>query len=423
MAWRTMAVQEQRVRFVVAANRGEQSMSELCREFAISRPTGYHWRRRYRAAGEEGIREHSRRPQNSPTRTVEQIERRIAELRRERPDWGARKLFNLLEVEGLQVPPATIHRILLRLGLVRIEDRRRPATTRFQREQPNQLWQMDFKSPKGWSANIGPLSLLDDATRYAIALDKTGSTRGEAVRERLESAFRSCGLPDAMLMDHGCPWWNQQAAGGWTQLSIWLMKQSIRLYFSGVRHPQTQGKVERFNGTLEMARRRRGLPEPALHQRWLDDFRYEYNHLRPHEALAMKTPASLWHPSQRSYDANPPIWQYPEGAEVQRLGANGQITLHQRSWQIAGPLAGELVQLVRLEQRVLVFYCHTLIRELDLIALRSTAPALLRREKTHLSDTQSYGAAREGKDGGSAALENATRFPLSLPSATATEQI
>src|ERR1700733_9561561 len=87
MAWRMMAAQEQRVRFVVAASKGEQSMSELCREFAISRPTGYHWLRRYRAVGMEGIREQSRRPQNSPSRTVERIERRIAELRRERPDW------------------------------------------------------------------------------------------------------------------------------------------------------------------------------------------------------------------------------------------------------------------------------------------------------------------------------------------------
>jgi hypothetical protein len=166
----------------------------------------------------------------------------------------------LLEGEGFEIPPSTIHRVLLRLGLVREEDRRSPATSRFAREQPNELWQMDFKSPKGWGSNVGPLSVLDDATRYAIALENTGSTRTEAVRERLQSAFASYGLPDAMLMDHGCPWWNQQASGGWTRLSVWLMKQSIRLYFSGVRHPQTQGKVERFHGTLEMARRRRGLP-------------------------------------------------------------------------------------------------------------------------------------------------------------------
>ena len=242
------------------------------------------------------------------------------------------------------------------------------------------------------------LSLLDDATRYAVALESTGSTRSEAVRECLESTFKACGLPDAMLMDHGCPWWNQQAFGGWTQLSVWLMRQSIRLYFSGVRHPQTQGKVERFHGALEMARRRRGLPEASLHQRWLDDFRQEYNHLRRHEALAMKTPASLWHPSARRYDPSPPAWQYAEGAEVRRLESTGQLLLHGRRWQVAGPLAGELVRLERLEQRVLVFYCNTLIRELNLTV------------------------EQEGKDGGPAALENALRFPLSLPAAAAVDQ-
>lgn len=373
MAWRSVEVQEQRVRFVIAASGEEGSLTALCREFAISRPTGYLWLSRYRADGVGGITERSRRPRHSPTRTEEGIEQRIAGLRGERPDWGARKLAVLLEREGLHVPAATVHRVLLRLGLVRVEDRRSPATGRFQREQPNQLWQMDFKSPKGWGQQVGPLSVLDDASRYAIALEGIGATRGAAVRERLETAFRDCGVPDAMLMDHGCPWWNQQAAGGWTKLSVWLMKQGVRLYFSGVRHPQTQGKVERFHGALEMARRRRGLPEPALRQRWLDDFRHEYNHLRPHEALAMRTPASLWQPSARRYDPNPPAWQYPEGAEVARLESTGQITLGGRRWQVAGPLANEQVQLVRLDHRVLVFYRNTLIRELDLCGQASTS--------------------------------------------------
>jgi transposase InsO family protein len=398
MAWRTMEIQDQRVRFVVAASRGEQSMSDLCREFDVSRPTGYQWLKRYRASGVAGIREGSRRPQKSPKRTAAEIEQRIGELRRERPDWGARKLSVLLKRQGVAVPAATVHRVLLRLGLVRVEDRHGAALLRFEREEPNQLWQMDFKSPKGWGSNIGPLSVLDDATRYALALEKTSSSGGEAVRERLTSTFQAHGLPDGMLMDHGCPWWNQQAFGGWTQLSVWLMKLGIRLYFSGVRHPQTQGKVERFHGALEMARRRRGLPEAEFHQNWLDDFRQEYNQLRPHEALGMKTPASLWHPSARRYDPTPPAWQYPEGAEVRRLESTGQLMLNGRRWQVAGPLAGEPVQLVRLDQRILVFYCDTLIRELD----------LTREQK--------------GKDGGTAALENAQRFPLSLPAAATADQ-
>jgi transposase InsO family protein len=372
MAWRSVEVEEQRIRFVVAASRGEGSFKGLCAEFGISRPTGYLWLTRYRLGGVAGVVERSRRPQTSPARTAAGTEQRIVELRRERPDWGARKLAVLLGREGLAVPAATVHRVLLRHGLVRAEDRRRPAVQRFERAQPNQLWQMDFKSPKGWNQPVGPLSVLDDASRYAIALDGTWTTRAEAVQERLVTAFTTCGLPDAMLMDHGVPWWNMTSSGGWTQLTVWLMEQNIRLYFSGYRHPQTQGKVERFHGALELARRRRGLPEACLHQHWLDDFRQEYNHLRPHEALGMQTPASRWQPSQRIYHPQPPAWAYPPGAEIARLDPHGRLKLHQRHWQVSGPLAGKPVQLLRLEQRILVFYRNTLVRELDLAGQGST---------------------------------------------------
>ena len=373
MAWRSVDVQEQRIRFVVAASRGECSMSALCAEFEISRATGHLWLKRYRAGGVALMAEQSRRPRRSPRRTVAAIEERVIALRRERPDWGARKLAVLLAREGLELPAATVHRILGRRGLVRVEDRHPQALGRFEREEPNQLWQMDFKSPKGWDQPVGPLSVIDDRSRYAITLHQTGSTRAEAVREQLEQAFTRCGVPQAMLMDHGTPWWNAASAGGWTQLTVWLMKQGLRLHLSGIRHPQTQGKVERFHGALEKARRLRGLPEPALRQRWLDDFRQEYNHLRPHEALQMQTPASLWQPSSQPYDPDPPPWQYPEGVEVHRLEKTGQLTLNGRRWQVAGALASERVRLVRIDQRILVFYRNTLVRELDLVSQGSTA--------------------------------------------------
>jgi transposase InsO family protein len=373
MAWRSVDVAEQRVRFVVAASRQEKSVSGLCEEFGISRVTGQDWLKRYREGGVQAMAERSRRPLRSPRKTAAATEERIAVLRTERPDWGARKLAVLLAGEGLVVPPATVQRILDRRGLVRLEDRHPQAPGRFEREQPNQLWQMDFKSPKGWNDPVGPLSLLDDHSRYAIDLYQTGTTRWEPVRERLELAFRGCGVPEAMLMDHGTPWWNGASATGWTQLTVALMKQGIRLYLSAVRHPQTQGKVERFHGSLEKARRLRGLPEAALRQVWLDDFRQEYNHVRPHEALGMKTPASRWRPSLQAYDPSPPPWQYPEGAQVERLEKNGQLKLQGRRWQVAGALANEPVRLIQVDQRVLVFYCNTLIRELDFVMQGSTA--------------------------------------------------
>ena len=364
-------MRDQRVEFVVRASRGE-SLSSLCREYEISRPTGYLWLQRFGEQGVAGVEELSRRPHLSPRRTATGIEARIVALRRQRPDWGARKLAVLLAREGLVLPVITVHRVLVRHGLVLDQESRRQAIGRFEREQPNQLWQMDFKGQKGTGAAIGPLSVLDDHSRYLVALEQTGTTRSEAVRERLEGAFRTSGLPDALLMDHGVPWWNARSPNGWTQLMVWLMKQGVSCYFSGVRHPQTQGKVERFHGSLERARSRAGA-EQWLTQNWLDNFRHEYNQVRPHEALGMRTPASLWRPSARAYDPNPQAWDYGAGAELRKVGGQGHIYIGDRRWRVSQALASHTVRLERIDQRVLVYFCRTLVQEIDLSGERSTA--------------------------------------------------
>jgi transposase InsO family protein len=373
MAWRTVDVDEQRVRFVVAASREEKSFRDLCAEFEISRPTGYEWLRRYRTAGIAGVVEKSRRPHGSPRQTAAEIEERLVELRVQRPDWGARKLQVLLAREKIHLPVITVHRILLRRGLVRRQDRYRSAVERFERRAPNQLWQMDFKSPVGWDAPVGPLSVLDDHSRYAIALQGTWSTKAEPVKQGLIEAFQSCGVPEEMLMDHGTPWWNMKAVAGWTWLTVWIMRQGIQLHFSGYRHPQTQGKVERFHGALSAAMNRRAMPEGNERQLWLDEFRYEYNHVRPHEALGMKTPAGVWSRSSRRYVADPPAWEYEAGGEVRKVSAAGRLQVDSHPWEISRALAGEWVQLVRVEGRVLVYYCRSLVREIDLVTQRSTA--------------------------------------------------
>jgi len=146
MAWKTVDIHEQRVRFVVAAAQGVRPFSSLCSEFGISRPTGYLWLRRYQASGLSGIAERSRKPRCSPQRTNARLEQRVVQVRLRYPDWGARKLRVVLSREGIELPRSTVHRILLRYDLVRDEDRRPPALQRFERKQPNELWQMDFKA-------------------------------------------------------------------------------------------------------------------------------------------------------------------------------------------------------------------------------------------------------------------------------------
>lgn len=371
MAWRTTNVQEQRMKFVVVASRKERSLTQLCTEFGISRPTGYSWLKRYQADGIRGMQERSRRPYHSPERTEAALEKRAVELRRERPDWGARKIQHLLREEGIRLPASTIHRIFLRHELVRDCDRQPIAIKRFERAQPNQLWQMDFKGPKGWNQPLGPLSVLDDHSRYALALENTGSTQAQGVQAVLERVFRENGVPEEMLMDHGTPWFNTQGRMGWSQFTVWLMDQDIALHFSGYRHPQTQGKVERFHRSLTAALLRRGTPQEEQRQSWLNAFRHEYNCMRPHEALQMRTPHQIWHKSLRRYRESVAPWAYPSGSEVKEVDSIGQFRLNHRRHYISKALAGRQVGLLEAQQRILVYYRQTLICELDPLLPRS----------------------------------------------------
>jgi transposase InsO family protein len=371
MPWRESSVVEERLRFAVLATEKGANLAALCRRFGISRQTGHLWRKRFLSDGARALVDRSRRPLSSPGQTAAPIEERIVQLRLERPDWGAAKLGVLLSAQdcGPTPPsPRTVQRILQRRGLVRPCDGHAPATQRFEHAAPNQLWQMDFKGPgvQGVRAGrtVGPLSLLDDHSRYLVSLQQVGSTRLEAVREALAHSFREAGVPDAILTDHGVPWWNAASPWGLTELTVWIMQQGIRLRFSGVAHPQTQGKVERMHQTLERAVNRRGADGGDQH--WLDAFRHEYNHLRPHEALQMATPASRWRPSTRAFQATPAPWNYEAAWEVARLSKQGQLRWRHRRWELSRALRHQRVGIQTVGERAIVYFCNTPLRELDL---------------------------------------------------------
>ena len=147
------------------------------------------------------------------------------------------------------------------------------------------------------------------------------------------------------------------------------MRQGIRLYFSRVRHPQTQGKVERLNGSLGRALARRNPPKT---QAWLDEYRWEYNQVRPHEALGMVTPVTRWERSPRGYESNLPAWEYAQGAWVLKVDCQGKLDVGGRKWKISRALAGEYVRIERTEQRLLVYYCNSVMRELNSMTHGST---------------------------------------------------
>jgi len=165
-------------------------------------------------------------------------------------------------------------------------------------------------------------------------------------------------------MDHGTPWWNPMSPWGMTELTVWIMRQGIRVIRSGVMHPQTQGKVERGNGSLQRAvNRRGGNPED---QAWLDMFSREYNFIRPHEALGMVPPATRWKPSTRPFQPVPPESTYPASMETVRVTKDGRMQWGKRRWEVSAADRGQLIGIEVVGDRALVYCCKTAIRELDL---------------------------------------------------------
>jgi hypothetical protein len=194
------------------------------------------------------------------------------------------------------------------------------------------------------------------------------------VQTTLRATFEECGLPDYLLIDHGTPWYNTWNPWGWTELTVWILRQGIQIILSGVRHPQTQGKVERMHEALQRAIRKRHAN--ADQQDWLDEFRQQYNHVRPHEGIGMAEPASRWQPSPRPFQPQPPEWTYPKGWEDHRLSGEGRLNWLGQCWPISGALRNQHVGLERTGDRVLVHFCNLTLCEIDLLSGRSvTFPA------------------------------------------------
>lgn len=360
---------DQKIAFITEVQKvARPGMAGLCRQFGISRKTGYKWLKRYRQEGSlKALEERSRRPLNSPRRAQGDLEDRILELRAS-DGWGARKIAYLLWQEGRRVSVATVHRVLLRKGVVHRLDQHAPASGRFERLQPNELFQADFKGPMGRSgAKDEPLSVLDDHSRYGVGLYAMRDHCWERVRDCFIDVFERCGKPSQMLMDHGTPWWNNQNGWGLSRLSVFLIQQDIDLIFSRVSHPQTQGKVERFHRTLKRSMIHQGLP--MLWEQWqdrYDRFLERYNQVRPHEALAMQTPAQRYRPSDRTYQSRVAPWHYPQHLHLLPVQAKGMIRWQGRRYFVCEALVDQQVALEQIGSELLVRFRNMFIRQIDL---------------------------------------------------------
>ncbi len=347
MPWKEQTVEQSRLEFVVAAISRERPISQLCREYGISRPTGYKWIDRYMAGERLGDRDHTALRQ--PNRTPPEVEELILSVRAQHPTWGGRKIVRYLQDQGHQQLPAasTATMILKRHGMISPEESEKHTPyIRFEREEPNRLWQMDFKGHFAMTngERCHPLTMLDDCTRTLLCLDAYDNERWNVVEKSLLWAFREHGLPDAILSDNGSPWSDNKQ--GYTPYEIWMMQLGILPMHGRPLHPQTQGKDERFHRTLkEDVLKRRTIFDLEEAQRIFDAYRLEYNTERPHAAIGYDVPQKRYQVSKRRL---PDTWGEPEydtGLTLRRVNYKGYLSIQRHRYYLSESFAGKYLAL------------------------------------------------------------------------------
>jgi transposase InsO family protein len=356
---------DEKLRFVFSYERDEESMTALCERFEISRETGYVWLRRYRQLGAEGLVELNRAPAHHANQTPVSIEEAVLELRQAHMTWGPKKLKRILERDqpGRSWPAtSTVGEIVKRAGLVVPRKKRRktaPYTEPLQHAvESNRVWCADFKGwfKSGDGTRIDPLTITDACSRYLLRSQAVAKTDTERVRAIFEAAFREFGLPWWIRTDNGPPF-ASTAVGGLSRLAVWWMKLGVVPERIEAGHPEQNGRHERMHRTLKLDLR------PA--QDWrgqqleLDRFRHDYNEVRPHEALAMQTPGSVYQPSPRPYPERLPEVEYPDTMLVRAVKAHGHFRWKKHDVFLSEVLWGEQVGLLPVDDGVYtVYFAH-----------------------------------------------------------------
>ena len=387
MPWKETFIVEERLKFVLACLQGDEPLAALCRCFGVSRQTAYKWLARYEQEGLSGLSDRSRAPHAHPNALEEKMASAVLTLRQAHPTWGPRKLRVVLEREsplprkGFWPAASTIGELLHRRGLSVPRKRRRrvPLDARPLSAGlfPNDLWCIDFK---GWfrtgdGARCDPLTLSDAASRYLLRLQVAVDTGYAGVRPLLEAAFREFGLPLAIRSDNGPPF-ASRAVAGLSPLSIWWMKLGIAHQRIDPGCPQQNGSHERMHLTLKGETAKPPASSLRGQQRRFDLFRGEFNFERPHEALAMATPASRYEPSTRAYPAREPQFVYPERSwVVRRVQHNGEFFWKESPVFLSEVLRREPIGLQPLDER----YWRTHLGRLDVGIFDSHRRRMLRR--------------------------------------------
>jgi len=319
---------------------------QLCRRFGISPTRLYTLLARLRSEGPAGLTERSRRPHRSPSRTVDEMEAAVLEVRRENAVWGGRKIAACLRRQGLSPPaPSTITAILQRHGQPMVSAGQK-AWKRFEHAEPNALWQMDFKGHVAMGqGRLHPLTVIDDHSRYGVVLLATDNERRQTVQDAVQAAFERYGLPYVILTDNGKPW-GDKLEQPLTKFTVWLIEHGVAPWHSRPYHPQSHGKNERFNRTIKAELLdHRTFSDLDQAQRAFDAWLDRYNNDRPHDALGLAVPADRYRPSPRSFTPLVLPFDYGPDDIVRRVDHEGRISFRNRRLKASRALAGKDVAL------------------------------------------------------------------------------
>ena len=365
---------DERLRFVARLLDGD-AMSDVCRDFGISRKTGYKIFSRYREHGAEALTDRSRRPVRYANQLPSQIESLIVTLKQEKPHWGARKIRELLvrRLAGDSRIPAksTIHAVLHRHGLVKGLRRPRHRATGTPLSPglaPNDLWCADFKGEfkLGNGAYCYPLTVTDHASRYLLLCEALDSTRENLAITAFEQLFLERGLPAAIRSDNGVPFASPNALFNLSKLAVWWLRLGIDIERIKPGKPQQNGRHERMHLTLKKEATRPPGINSLQQQARFDAFMDEFNTERPHEALAMKMPAEAYAPSPRPYRGLPDL-NYPLHDRDVLVTACGRICMHRKKINISGVLAGQRVGIKEVDEGIwIVSFMHYDLGYIDL---------------------------------------------------------
>ena len=369
---------ETKLRAVMAAGFGGVTVSALCAELGISRQSFYKYRRRWEAEGPAGLVERSRRPAWSPALMSVELEEEIVRLRKTLPlDNGAQTIAYHLARAGWQVPSVrTIHRALVRRGMVLAQPSKRPRSSwcRFEWPRPNDAWQIDATH---WVLRSGRevwvMDILDDHSRLAIAARVCSGPTGDAAWSTFCEGTERHGVPAHVMSDNGTCFTGRFLSGAEAAFERDLRSLGVSHIRSTPGHPQTCGKIERWHQTLKKWLRARPLARTSGElQRQLEDFVTFYNHDRPHRALHGDTPAERWAASERA-GPGAPIDAIPN-ATLHRVQTNNLIAWGSHRIAVGPGLRGQQLLVIARGDDLAVFGPTGLIHRLTLDRSRNYQP-------------------------------------------------